>query len=149
MNESAQLQDGTFARPAVGLLTTPFGKFQEYNNGVRRHHLCTSQANDVRTPIYSSNDGGVTLAERLHLYGCSPIVDHVQEFSTSHRHLSRIGVNISGTVKNGQHIGLMGATGQLSGSPLQSGTVVNGIALGAEEWTDREFSRLTEGDNQI
>lgn len=138
---SAQLWKGTFVQPAEGLLTSPFGKYREYNTGVRRHHLGTDIANDVGTPIDAGNDGVVTLSDRLHLYGNAIIIDHGQGVSTSYNHLSEIGVNVGDTVKKGQRIGLMGATGQATGSHLHWGMVVNGFAVDPEEWTDSDFSR--------
>ena len=147
MSGSTQFWNGTFAQPAEGLLTSPFGKFREYNTGVRRHHLGTDIANNVGTAIYTANDGVVTLAERLHLYGNAIIIDHGQGVSTSYNHLSEINVNVGDTVKKGQRIGLMGATGQVTGSHLHWGMVVNGVAVDPEEWTEWDFSRSTEGGN--
>lgn len=141
-----QLWAGTFVQPAEGMLTSPFGKFREYNTGVRRHHLGTDIANVVGTPIYAGNNGVVTLAERLHLYGNAIIVDHGQGVSTSYNHLNEIGVNVGDTVKKGQRIGLMGATGQVTGSHLHWGMVVNGVAVDPEEWTEWDFSRSVEHD---
>ena len=143
----AQLWNGTFMQPADGLLTSPFGKFREYNTGVRRHHLGTDIANNVGTPIHAANDGVVNLAERLHLYGNAIIIDHGQGVSTSYNHLSEIGVNVNDSVKKGQHIGLMGATGQATGSHLHWGMVVNEVAVDPEEWTKWNFSSSSEGGN--
>ena len=143
----AQLWNGTFMQPAEGLLTSPFGKFREYNTGIRRHHLGTDIANDVGTPIYAANDGVVNLAERLHLYGNAIIIDHGQGVSTSYNHLSQIGVNVNDSVKKGQHIGLMGATGQATGPHLHWGMVVNGVAVDPEEWTKWNFSSSSEDGN--
>ena len=65
--EFGQLWEGKFIRPTEGRLTSPFGKYREYNTGVRRHHYGTDIANVVGTPIYASNRGIVTLADRLHI----------------------------------------------------------------------------------
>lgn len=141
----AQLWNGTFIQPAEGRLTSPFGKFREYNTGVRRHHLGTDIANNVGTPIYAANDGVINLAERLHLYGNAIIIDHGQGVSTSYNHLSQIGVNVNDSVKKGQKIGLMGATGQVTGPHLHWGMVVNGVAVDPEEWTKWNFASSSEG----
>ena len=139
-----QLWEGTFVQPAEGLLTSPFGKFREYNTGVRRHHLGTDIANVVGTPIYAGNGGVVTLAERLHLYGNAIIINHGHGVSTSYNHLSEIGVTVGDTVEKGQRIGLMGATGQVTGPHLHWGMVVNGVAIDPEEWTESDFSQSVE-----
>ena len=138
--ESEQLWEGKFIRPTEGRLTSPFGKYREYNTGVRRHHYGTDIANAVGTPVYASNRGIVTLAEGLHIYGNAAILNHGQGVSTSYNHLSKIYVKVEERVEKGQHIGLMGATGQATGSHLHWGMVVKGVAVAPEEWTERDFS---------
>ena len=139
-HEPKQLWEGKFIRPADGRLTSPFGKYREYNTGVRRHHYGTDIANVVGTAIYASNRGIVTLADRLHLYGNAVILKHGQGVSSSYNHLSEIHVEVGERVEKGQRIGLMGATGQTTGSHLHWGMVVNGVAVAPEEWTERDFS---------
>ena len=136
----AQIWNGKFIEPAEGRLTSSFGKYREYNTGVRRHHLGIDIANSVGTPIYAGNSGIVTLAGRLHLFGKSVIINHGQGVSSSYNHLSKIHVAAEEQVEKGQLIGLMGATGQVTGSHLHWGMVVNGVAVDPEEWTERDFS---------
>ena len=135
-----QFWNGKFIQPAEGRLTSSFGKYREYNTGVRRHHLGIDIANSVGTPIYAGNSGIVTLAGRLHLFGKSVIINHGQGVSSSYNHLSKIHVAAEEQVEKGQLIGLMGATGQVTGSHLHWGMVVNGVAVDPEEWTERDFS---------
>ena len=138
--EARQFWQGKFIRPTEGRLTSPFGKYREYNTGVRRHHYGTDIANVVGTPIYASNGGTVTLADRLHIYGNAVILSHGQGVSTSYNHLSEIHVRTGERVEKGQRIGSMGASGQTTGSHLHWGMVVNGVAVAPEEWTERDFS---------
>ena len=138
--EAEQLWEGKFIRPTEGRLTSPFGKYREYNTGIRRHHYGTDIANVVGTPVYASNRGIVTLADRLHLYGNAVILNHGQGVSSSYNHLNEIHVKTGDHVEKGQRIGLMGATGQATGSHLHWGMVVNGVAVAPEEWTERDFS---------
>ena len=143
--EPSQLWEDKFMRPTEGRLTSPFGKYREYNTGVRRHHLGTDIANVVGTPVYAGNDGIVTLADRLHIYGNAVIINHGQGVSTSYNHLSEINVKVGEDVKKRQLIGLMGATGQVTGSHLHWHMVVNGGAVDPEEWTERNFSSSEGG----
>ena len=136
----AQFWNGKFIQPAEGRLTSSFGKYREYNTGVRRHHLGIDIANVVGTPVYAGNSGIVTLAGRLHLYGKSVVINHGQGVSSSYNHLSKVRVALKERVEKGQLIGLMGATGQVTGSHLHWGMVVNGVAVDPEEWTERDFS---------
>ena len=138
--EAEQLWEGKFIHPTEGRLTSPFGKYREYNTGVRRHHYGTDIANVVGTPVYASNHGIVTLSDKLHIYGNAVILNHGQGVSSSYNHLSEIHVNTGERVEKGQRIGLMGATGQATGSHLHWGMVVKGVAVAPEEWTERDFS---------
>ena len=95
--EPEQLWQGKFIRPTEGKLTSPFGKYREYNTGVRRHHYGTDIANVIGTPIYASNRGPVTLADMLHLYGNAVILNHGQGVSSSYNHLSKIQVKVGRT----------------------------------------------------
>lgn len=140
--EPAQLWEGKFIRPTEGRLTSPFGKYREYNTGIRRHHYGTDIANVVGTPIYASNRGVVSLADRLHIYGNAVILNHGQGVSSSYNHLNEIHVKVGDRVEKGQRVGLMGATGQATGSHLHWGMVVKGVAVAPEEWTERDFSSL-------
>ena len=135
-----QLWYGSFIKPAAGQLTSTFGKHRVYNTGVRRHHLGIDIANVVGTPVYAGNSGIVALAGGLHLYGKSVVINHGQGVSSSYNHLSKIHVAREEQVDKGQIIGLMGATGQVTGSHLHWGMVVNGVAVDPEEWTERDFS---------
>ena len=135
-----QLWYGSFIKPAAGRLTSTFGKHRVYNTGVRRHHLGIDIANVVGTPIYAGNSGIVALAGGLHLYGKSVVINHGQGVSSSYNHLSKLHVAREEQVDKGQLIGLMGATGQVTGSHLHWGMVVNGVAVNPEEWTERDFS---------
>ena len=137
---SKQLWDSHFIRPASGILTSPFGKYREYNTGIKRHHLGTDIANQTGTAIYASNAGVITLAERLYIYGYSIIINHGQGVSTSYSHLSKIEVAVGDNVEKDQLIGLMGATGQVTGPHLHWHMAVNGVAVAPEQWTEVNFS---------
>ena len=113
--EDTQLSQGTLVRPARGRLTSPFAKYREYCNGVRRHHLGTDIAHDVGTPVYARNHGIVTLSNKLHLYVNAVVINHGQGISTSYNHFSEIHVTTNHHVKKWHRIGLMGSTAQVTG----------------------------------
>ena len=138
--EPDQLWEGKFIRPTEGRLTSPFGKYREYNTGVRRHHYGTDIANVVGTPVHAANHGIVALADTLHIYGNAVVINHGGGVSTSYNHLSEMNVKDGDRVEKGQRIGLMGVTGQVTGPHLHWGMVVKGVAVAPEEWTERDFS---------
>jgi murein DD-endopeptidase MepM/ murein hydrolase activator NlpD len=107
---------------------------------VKRHHLGTDIANQTGTAIYAGSSGVVTLAEHLHIYGNSIIINHGQGVSTSYNHLSEIEVAVGDKVEKNQQIGLMGATGQVTGPHLHWHMAVNGVAVAPEQWIEVSFS---------
>lgn len=70
-------------------------------------------------PIYASDSGVVVFAGwNEYGYGNEIIIDHGNGWKTLYAHLSQISVECGGSVGNGQLIGLMGSTGNSSGSHL-------------------------------
>ena len=53
---------------------------------------------------------------------------------------SEIDVTADVRVEKRELIGLMGATGQVTGPHLHWGMVVNGLTVAPEEWTEKDFS---------
>ena len=132
--EVEPLWEGEFIRPTEGRLTSPFGKYREYNTGVRRHHYGTDIANVVGTPIYASNRGIVTLAERLHIYGNAVIINHGEGISTSYNHLSEI------HVKTGERVE-KGATHRTDGSHRTSHRIPPPLGYGGQ-WSGGRSGRV-------
>lgn len=138
-----QLWSGAFARPAKGLVTSPFGKVRTYSTGAERHHLGVDIANAVGTPVVAPAAGVVTLAEELHIYGNAVILSHGHGISSSYNHLSEIDVRVGDRVVPGQTLGKMGSTGQSTGSHLHWGMVANGIAVDPMQWLEESFELET------
>jgi murein DD-endopeptidase MepM/ murein hydrolase activator NlpD len=90
--------------------------------------------------------GIVTLAEELHIYGNAVIVKHGPRVSSSYNHLSTIGVAVGDVVEAGDVVGEVGSTGQSTGPHLHWGMVVGGVAVDAEQWSDRDFDAPLPGD---
>ncbi len=73
----------------------------------------------VGTPVVAPADGVVTLAESdLYFSGGTVIMDHGFGLSSSFLHLSRVSVARGQVVKRGDTIGLVGATGRVTGAHL-------------------------------
>jgi murein DD-endopeptidase MepM/ murein hydrolase activator NlpD len=138
-SDPEQLWYGTFARPARGPVTSPFGKVRTYSTGAERHHLGVDIANTVGTPIVAPAAGVVTLAEELHVYGNAVVLSHGHGISSSYNHLHEIDVRVGDRVAPGQTLGKMGSTGQSTGSHLHWGMVANGIAVNPLQWLEEDF----------
>jgi murein DD-endopeptidase MepM/ murein hydrolase activator NlpD len=137
---------GTFERPAPGRRSSPFGKFRTYSDGRTKHHKGTDIAAPAGTPVKAPAGGIVTLAEELHIYGNAVIVKHGPRVSSSYNHLSTIGVAVGDVVEAGDVVGEVGSTGQSTGPHLHWGMVVGGVAVDAEQWSDRDFDAPLPGD---
>ena len=75
----------------------------------------------VGTPVYASAGGKVLLAKDNTLptaYGQSIVIQHQHEWQSLYAHLSEIFVESGQTVQQGELIGLIGATGRVTGPHL-------------------------------
>ncbi len=141
-----QLWLGDFARPTEGRRTSAFGKFREYNTGVRRHHLGVDIGAATGTPVFAANHGVVTLSEYQHTFGHVVIVSHGVGMSTSYNHLSAREREVGERVRKGDRVGQVGSTGLSTGPHLHWGMEVGGYAVDAEEWQKHSFDGEGVGD---
>ena len=81
------------------------------------------------TPVVASGDGKVTIARRNKASGRYVVINHGERYTTKYLHLSKFGKGIrSGkTVKQGQIIGYVGATGWATAPHLHYEFLVNGV----------------------
>ncbi len=101
---------------------------------IYRPHHGVDYAAPRGTPVHALGDGVVTFAGWKGGYGKYIRIKHPNEFQTGYGHLSRIAVSAGQTVKQGQVIGYVGATGLATGPHLhfemfKSGRFVNPLAV--------------------
>jgi murein DD-endopeptidase MepM/ murein hydrolase activator NlpD len=107
-----------FDWPAPGILSGVFGS-QRIDNGVpMTPHYGVDMAAPVGTPIMAPADGVVSLSDDYYLDGGLTLIDHGQGVSTAYLHQSQRLVKVGDTVRRGQRIGLIGATGRATGPHL-------------------------------
>src|SRR6185295_4216230 len=72
------------------------------------------------TPVTAAGDGRVTFAggDQCCEYGLYVVLEHDGGFETLYGHLSRIDVKVGDAVRQGQSVGLGGATGKADGKHL-------------------------------
>lgn len=80
----------------------------------------------VGTDIYAAQTGKVVVAERHSSYGNYIVIDHGGGISTLYAHCSKLLVSVGDTVKQGDHIAEMGATGNVTGPHLHFEVRVDG-----------------------
>ena len=81
------------------------------------------------TPVLAAGDGKVTITRQNNASGRFIVVQHGQQYTTKYLHLSAFakGVRPGKTVKQGQTIGYVGATGWATAPHLHYEFLVNGV----------------------
>jgi murein DD-endopeptidase MepM/ murein hydrolase activator NlpD len=109
---------GTFVRPRDTRVTSSFGDGREFNGQVQSRHMGLDLAGPSGEPVVAAARGIVALVDQFHLAGNVVYVDHGAGLITAYFHLSRQDVMQGDTVEAGQQIGLVGATGRVTGPHL-------------------------------
>ncbi len=108
-----------FTWPVEGPITGVYGSQRIYNGEPRRPHFGVDIAAPKGTEILAPADGVITLAHKdMFFSGGTMVIDHGHGISTSYLHMSKLLVNTGDRVKQGQPIGLVGATGRATGPHL-------------------------------
>ena len=128
-----------FVHPRSSDISSQFGTGRTFNGRVASRHLGVDYKGAVGAPIHAANRGVVALVDTFFLGGRVIYLDHGGGIVTGYLHLSRPLVAVGDTVARGQQIGLVGATGRVTGPHLhftaRYGTLtVNPLDLIALEW---------------
>lgn len=108
-----------FVWPLTGPITGVYGSQRVYNGEPRRPHYGVDIAAPTGTQIHAPAAGTITLAEPDLFYsGGTLILDHGHELSSTFMHLSRVLVKVGDTIKQGQLLAEVGATGRATGPHL-------------------------------
>jgi murein DD-endopeptidase MepM/ murein hydrolase activator NlpD len=107
-----------FDWPAPGIESGVFGSLRIDNGVAMSPHYGVDMAAPTGTPIRSPADGVVSISDDHYLNGGFTMIDHGQGVSTSYLHQSALLVRAGDSVKRGQRIGLIGATGRATGPHL-------------------------------
>lgn len=128
--ETDRLWNGVFIDPLPGKeLGTPFGVRRIINNIPKNSHSGVDISADLGDPVHAPNDGKVALVDEQFFSGKSVILDHGQGIFTMFFHLSEVKVSPGQSVRKGDVIGLVGATGRASGPHLHWGVRIQGARV--------------------
>jgi murein DD-endopeptidase MepM/ murein hydrolase activator NlpD len=102
-----------------------FGSRRILNGVARSPHTGLDIHAPTGTPVHAAQRGRVALAEELYYAGNAIVLDHGFGVYTFYCHLSKIDVKEGDVVDAGDLIGLVGATGRVTGPHLHWGLEVN------------------------
>jgi murein DD-endopeptidase MepM/ murein hydrolase activator NlpD len=121
--------DQPFTVPIPGVVGKNFGERRIFNGEPRAPHSGADLHAAAGTPVHATNRGRVVLAKTLFFTGNTVILDHGLGIYSLYAHLSRIDVKSGEVVKNGQLLGLVGATGRVTAPHLHWGMRVQGARV--------------------
>ena len=107
-----------FVAPVPGIVTSPFGKQRFVNGMPRSAHLALDLRGSIGTPIVAPLKGKVVLIGDYFYTGLTLILDHGHGLFSSYAHMSGIKVKLGDLVEQSNEIGLVGATGRVTGPHL-------------------------------
>lgn len=115
------LFSGPFELPIPGAVGSNFGHSRVFNDQPRNPHSGADISASEGTPIRSANRGRVIETGNYFFNGNTVIVDHGLGIYAVYLHLSRIDAEIGQVVEKGEVLGLVGATGRVTGPHLHWG----------------------------
>ncbi len=113
-----RLWSGPFESPVPGAPNSGFGKRSILNGKPRSPHTGADFDADAGTPVKSPNSGRVVLVENLYYSGNTVILDHGMGLYSYFAHLSQFNCKVGDQIKKGDVLGLVGATGRVTGPHL-------------------------------
>ncbi len=131
--------------PAAGWLTSAMGTRRDPFTGGADFHPGLDIAADRGSPVYATADGAVVLASTFSDYGNLIRIDHGFGLESRYGHLSKFEVEVGSTVKRGDLIGRVGATGRATAPHLHYEVRVNDRLLNPLQFLLKS-ARQTGGD---
>ncbi len=117
-HHSPKYWQAPFVLPRDSRITSRFGTGREYNGQVVSRHLGTDFAGAIGAPVRATNAGRVALVAMFYLAGRVVYLDHGEGLVSAYFHLSGTLVTEGQEVAQGQLIGLVGASGRVTGPHL-------------------------------
>ena len=124
-----RLWTDAFVRPVPQEANSRFGSRSILNGQARSPHGGADFASPTGTPIKAPNAGKIVLAEDLYYTGGTVVIDHGLGLASLFAHMSRVDVREGQTVARGAVVGLVGATGRVTGPHLHWTLRANGARV--------------------
>ena len=117
-HQTPQLWSQPFERPRHSRITSGFGSGRLFNGRLASSHGGVDFAGQPGDPVLAANRGVVALVDNFFLAGNVVYIDHGGGVVTGYFHLTQATVAVGDTVERGQQIGIVGATGRVTGPHL-------------------------------
>ena len=127
--QPVRLWRGRFLAPIPDVEGRGFGNYRVFNNQRRSQHTGVDMSAPEGTPLRACNSGVVVLARELFFGGNTIFIDHGEGLYSMYFHLSEILVKKGDMVIRGETIGLVGATGRVTGPHLHCSVRLKGARL--------------------
>jgi len=137
-----RLWKGSFDKPCKAKISAVFGIRRIVNGKLLKdyYHSGVDFAGNLGQPVTACADGTVVLAHKnFKLHGNIIALDHGQGVVTIYIHLQKIMVKEGDSVRAGQQIGAVGATGRANGPHLHFSLYVNKVAANPMPWFTKTF----------
>lgn len=118
-----------FKRPVQGTVSSQFGLKRVFNGEPRSVHRGLDLRGAEGTEIYACADGRVALVDDLYYSGKTVYLDHGDGVFTAYLHMSQPKVQTGQMLKRGDLVGLVGATGRVTGPHLHLSLLVQGESV--------------------
>ncbi|WP_165174705.1 M23 family metallopeptidase [Desulfovibrio sp. ZJ369] len=118
-----------FERPVPGGVSSLFGMKRVFNGQPRSVHRGLDLRGAQGTPIRACADGEVALADNLYFSGNAVYINHGEGVFSAYLHMSESKVKAGERVRKGQVVGLVGATGRVTGPHLHLSLIVQGQSV--------------------
>ena len=105
-------------RPVKDPANSSFGTRSVFNGQARSPHAGTDFLSGLGTPILAPAAGHIAVARDLYFTGNTVVIDHGLGVVSMLAHLSRLDVKEGASVARGDVVGLVGATGRVTGPHL-------------------------------
>lgn len=113
-----RLWEDDWQLPRASRITSGFGRGREFNGTITSRHMGTDFAGATGAPVRAANRGVVRIVDAFYYGGNVVYIDHGDGLTSAYLHLSRQDVAAGDTVERGQAIGMVGATGRVTGPHL-------------------------------
>lgn len=134
INNDSQFAEGNFTFPVTSKRRTAFfgdRRVYAYSNG--KSSTSVHNGHDYGIPtgtvISACADGKVVMAEDRISTGWSIVIEHMPGLYSLYYHMSKLEVEVGQTVKQGERLGLSGATGLATGPHLHWEVRLLGVAI--------------------